>query len=99
MIFPCPKPEKKKNKKPTFNKKKVAKRFEDAGITSCEVMLEQVKDHSGETPAHKHKRRWYLNKGEAINSLEEIVLACPRCHEIMEKDPILTKEVFERLRP
>ena len=96
MIYPCPKLTYKKNKKPEFNKKKVAKMFLDRGITSCEARLEVVKDHSGETPAHRLKRRFYTD--ESINSFEEIILACPRCHEIMEKDPELTKELFKKLR-
>ena len=99
MIFPCPKPTWNKNKKDLFNRKKVIKMFRDMGITSCEILLDEVSDHSGETPAHKHKRRWYLGKGDLINSVNEIVIACPRCHEIMEKDPILTRKIFERLRP
>jgi len=80
-----------------FNKKKVVKMFEEKGITSCEVRLPGCKCF-GEPPAHKHKRRWYLNKGDLINSFEEIVVACPFCHNIMEEDPKLTKEIFNRLR-
>ena len=96
MFNPAPKPEKKKKSKIKFNKKKVVKMFEEKGITICEVRLKEVMDHSGETPAHRLKRRHYTDG--RINSFEEIVLACPRCHEIMEKDPKLTEEIFKRLR-
>ena len=54
-----PKPGKKKKNKVKFDRKKVIKMFENMGITSCEVNLPCCEKY-GETPAHRHKRRWYL---------------------------------------
>lgn len=69
--------------------------FEEMGITSCEVRLPGC-EQFGETPAHRLKRRHYTD--DRINSYEEIVICCPFCHDIIEKDAKLTEEIFNRLR-
>ena len=89
-----PKPQNKKKKK-LWNRAKVIKMFSDLGIKSCEVKLSGC-ENLGQTPAHRKKRRHYTD--DSINSFNEIVIACPYCHDKMEKDPELTKKVFIRLR-
>lgn len=69
--------------------------FKSKGITRCE---NGCSDNSWLTFAHRHKRRWYLNKGELINDYNQILLLCIHCHQKIEKDSILTEETFDRLR-
>lgn len=78
-----------------FNIKKVVKMFREKGITRCEVNLPGC-ERFGETPAHRKKRRHYTDY--KINAFEEILIACPYCHDILEKDPVLTASKFKELR-
>jgi len=80
-----------------FNIKKVKKMFLEKGITDCEVRLPGC-ENSWLTFAHRYKRRFYPAKGD-INGYDQIVMACMKCHQKMEQDKDLTKEVFNRLRP
>ena len=84
--------------KKKFNTKKAKKHVESMGITRCEVRLAGC-DNWFLTYAHRQKRRFYPNDGILLNDPDEYVLACLHCHQIMEQDPTLTKEVFSRLRP
>jgi len=72
--------------------------FAEKGIFGCEVGFQGCTKTLMPTFAHRHKRRWYLNKGESINSFGQIILACMNCHDKMEKNKQLTKEIFEKLR-
>lgn len=47
--------------------------------------------------AHKRKRRHYRTL-EELTDYEEVLLLCGKCHDAIERDPILTKEFFTRLR-
>jgi len=51
------------------------------------------------TYAHRHKRNWYKDKSNGMLwNYKQWILACPLCHEKMEKDKKLTEEIFLRLR-
>ena len=65
---------------------------------TCEVRLEGCWI-SAVTFAHRHKRIWYYDKlDEMLWDRNQVILACPKCHERIEHDQELTKETFERLR-
>jgi hypothetical protein len=99
MIHPVPKPEKKKKKKKVYSPEHCKNMIVYEGVPfTCELKLVGCCGSLCLSIAHRHKRRWYLNKGGLINELNQVVLACANCHGIIEKDPQLTKEIFERLR-
>jgi hypothetical protein len=100
MFNPCPKPEKRKKKKPLFDSKQSFEMLANRGIYSCELMLDEEKCTGSLFPtnAHRHKRRWYLGKGNLIKEFNQIVFACQYCHGIIEQDKHLTAELFNKLR-
>jgi hypothetical protein len=86
------------------DKNKQARRYiaqisEKHNITSCEIRLNGCLNTFGIAPAHRHKRRWYLDKPDFyLWNLNQWVAACQYCHNKIEHDSDLTKEVFNRLR-
>jgi len=93
-FLPCPKPEKKK-KQDDYDIKKVKKEFKEKGIVRCEMCNTEL----FLSFAHRHKRNWYLNKGNTINDFNQILLLCvPKCHLALEKDSKLTEQTFNKLR-
>jgi len=81
--------------KAKFNITKVKMEFIKKGIIRCEL----CNSDSWLSFAHRLKRRHYINKGDLINNFNEMLLLCVPCHQILEQDPELTKQTFERLRP
>ena len=73
-----------------FNHTKVQKMFFEKDMIRCE------KCNTSEwlSFAHRHKRRWYLNKGDLINDFNQILLLCVPCHERIERSKTLTEELF-----
>jgi len=67
-------------------------------ITRCEIKLKVCMGEAGGA-AHRHKRRWYYDKPiEALWDINQWLPACAHCHEIIEFDADLTKQVFLKLR-
>lgn len=83
--------------KKKFNVKKAEGVCLAKGVTYCEVRLAGC-DNGILTFAHRLKRRHYPKDGVLLNDPNEYVLACMKCHQKMEKDPILTRQIFNRLR-
>lgn len=106
MIHPCPKPGKKKNNKVEFKWQEAEAMWKEREMFGCELNLPgKTKEDSctGNNKdflenAHRHKRNWYLGKGNLIQAYEQIVLACHNCHVKIEKDKHLTAELFLQLR-
>lgn len=73
-----------------INKENFAKK----GITYCESCGVSF----GLTFAHKKKRRHYRTVKE-LTDYNEVIVLCLREHEIIEKSPEKTRELFDRLRP
>ena len=82
------------------NKHKVFQQLEERGIFGCEIRLDN-KCTGGlfTTPAHRHKRHWYINTPELLIDLDHVIVACENCHTKIEPNRVLTEEVFQRLRP
>lgn len=78
--------------------KQLKQEFEDRYITSCEVKLEGCTGTWWLTPAHFRKRIEYKSQPEILWTFPEVVLACINCHQKMERDKELTKQVFAKLR-
>lgn len=83
---------------------KLSRIYFDEDINYCELKpfkLSQYcsNDPNGLTYAHRHKRGWYLGQEELLATLRQTVKGCIHCHQVMEKDAKLTKEIFEQLRP
>jgi len=78
-----------------FNIKKVKKEFLEREITRCEI----CNTTEWLSFAHRHKRRWYLGKGELINDFNQILLLCVPCHQALERSKSLTEKTFRVLRP
>lgn len=75
------------------------KRFYGAtDIRSCELRLDGCTGSYALSFAHRHKRNWYLGRPELLSSFNQTVLGCVNCHQIIEKDPELTKKKFLELR-
>jgi 5-methylcytosine-specific restriction endonuclease McrA len=80
-------------------RKKLKKEFEDRGITYCELCGSTF----NLSFAHRKKRRFYYSRipGEEerlLGDWNEVLLLCIPCHQKIEKDAELTREVFNRLR-
>ncbi len=78
--------------KPKFNIKLAKQKFSFMGTTRCEM----CNSDSWLSFAHRKKRRHYTDN--SINSLNEILLLCVPCHQILEKSPTLTVAKFKELR-
>ena len=48
--------------------------------------------------AHRHQRHWYYQRPELLSSYEQTILVCTECHDKIERNDELTKQVFLRLR-
>jgi sugar phosphate isomerase/epimerase len=73
--------------------------FEERGITYCEL----CGNNSFLSFAHKDRRRKYYSRTlgeeeEELGKFENVLLLCVPCHQKIEKDAELTREVFKRLR-
>ena len=82
-------------------RKKLKKIFEEKGIMLCEVRLDDnCWLNNGLSFAHRHKRIWYKKAGREylLGDFRQVILACPYCHDKMEKSQSLTEEIFFKLR-
>jgi hypothetical protein len=78
---------------------KLHKMFWDKGIFLCEANLEGCERGWMLSYAHRHKRLYYYDKpDELLWDYKEVILACLKCHNKMEKSKELTEQVFNRLR-
>ena len=68
--------------------------FGKKGITYCESCGVSF----GLSFAHRQKRRHYRTVKE-LTDYNEVIVLCLREHEIIEKSPEKTRELFDRLRP
>ena len=80
--------------------KKLVKLFQDKGIMTCELKLKGCMGGIWLSFAHLHKRTWYYDKDpDLLSDFNQVVVACMNCHQVIEKDAELTKQMFEILRP
>lgn len=78
---------------------RLKKIYAEKGITECEVRLPGCLKNWALGFAHKHKRQdYYRLSPEMLGNFYQTVLACSVCHNIIEHNKELTKEVFARLR-
>jgi hypothetical protein len=77
---------------------KLKKMYVDKGITFCELKFADCLNNWALGFAHRHKRRWYLGQEEKLTDFNQTILACQVCHEAIEYDKELTRNVFNRLR-
>lgn len=75
--------------KRTYDEREI--RYCEANIYGCESFL-------GLSWHHRHKRRWYYSCPEKLAYFNQTILVCGNCHDILEKDPAMTREWFLRLR-
>jgi len=77
---------------------KLKKEFMAKDITSCELRLDGCWINNALGFAHRHKRDWYNTEPDLLGSFDQVILSCNPCHQKIEYDSDLTKEVFEKLR-
>jgi len=80
-------------------RKMIATIAEEKGLTRCEIQLQGCTQTWPLAPAHLHKRAWYQGDAELLADYNQWVVACNTCHNTIEHNSELTKQVFERLRP
>ena len=68
-------------------------RYRKSGIDYCE----SCGSREWLTFAHRQKRRHYSSIVELVEP-SEVILLCLKEHEKIEKDPELTRQLFEKLR-
>lgn len=68
-----------------------------AHINYCEASIPGCPGFCARTIAHRKKRRHYRTV-EELTDPNEVAVIGAWCHDKMEQDPELTKEVFERIR-
>lgn len=93
---PMAKPERDKRPKAIQNLEALAinkTNFAKLGIIRCESCGTQF----ALTFAHRKKRRFYYNL-EQLTDIAEVILLCQPEHELAEKSPKLTKQLFVKLR-
>jgi len=73
-------------------RKMIADYCELYGIERCELKLDGCTGMA-HAPAHRMKRRYYRT-AEELADPKEWIPACQSCHDKIEKDPELTKQVF-----
>jgi len=99
----CPKP-KKRLKRNTLGiwyrmRKKLDVVYLEKRIITCEAKLEKCLIDWPLAYAHLHKRLWYKNQPELLGDFNQTILCCQNCHQKMEGNNELTKQVFAKLRP
>lgn len=76
----------------------ISEKCEAIGLNYCEVQADdKCSGFLFLAPAHKHKRIHYKS-AEELAAYNEWICACTNCHNIIEDDRELTKDVFKRLR-
>lgn len=78
---------------------KIAEIAEEMNLRHCELQFTGCKKTMFLAPAHKHKRIWYKGNAELLADPQEWICACVVCHDVIEKNPDLTEDVFDKLRP
>jgi len=74
------------------------KLFLNEDTITCEVRFKDCWVHAVQF-AHRNKRRWYYDKpDELLWAKNQVILACPNCHNRLEADKELTRLTFIRLR-
>jgi len=70
----------------------------DKEITTCELGFTGCTHNNFLSFAHRHKREWYRKYPELLYYFNETILACVKCHDIIEVSKGLTEKVFNHLR-
>jgi hypothetical protein len=80
--------------------RELKKIYFNKGINYCEANLNDKCTHGLFLSfAHKHKRIWYYDKpDEMLWNYNQAIVCCISCHQILEKNAELTRQVFEKLR-
>lgn len=81
--------------------KNLKKIYVSKGIDYCELGKRFNSKCSGKmclSYAHRHKRIWYRGRDGLLSDFNQTILICISCHEIIEKDRLLTEHVFDLLR-
>jgi hypothetical protein len=73
-------------------------KYQEKGISSCEIRFDCCLGSFTCGFAHRHKRNWYYGKPELLSSFNQTVLACSNCHNRIENSKELTEFVFNKLR-
>lgn len=79
-------------------RKKIAQIAEKLDMKKCELSLVDCTVSWPLAPAHRHKRAWYKGDAKLLADPKQWVCACQGCHDEIEFDPVLTEEIFIRLR-
>ena len=79
-------------------RKKLKVIYEKKGIMTCEIKLKGCWVNNGLSFAHRQKRIEYYSCPEKLGTFKETLLACPVCHDIIEKNKELTEKLFKKLR-
>ena len=74
--------------------------YQEEGIYSCEAKLPGCMGQMFTGFAHRHKRHWYypVDKWELLEDINQTILCCQVCHDQIENNKDLTRQVFDRLR-
>lgn len=79
-------------------RKQIAIIAEKKDMKKCELGLAACMVSWPLAPAHRHKRAWYKGDAKLLADPKQWICACQSCHDQIEFDPMLTEEIFIRLR-
>lgn len=79
-------------------RKRIAEIAEEKGLNHCEIGLTGCTGGLFLAPAHHKKRAFYKANVDALSDYKNWVCACVSCHQKIEVDEKLTRELFIKLR-
>jgi hypothetical protein len=77
----------------------IVKQAKAKNINYCEIRLEGCLGSFALQRVHRHKRRWYYSRPDALLwHFKQWLIGCHNCHERIENDKELTEKIFLRER-
>ena len=80
------------------SRRMIAEICESLNLSRCEIRLGGCLISWPLAPAHRHKRIFYKGDADRLADYRQWVCACQRCHDIIEHNPELTEQIFQKLR-
>jgi hypothetical protein len=71
--------------------------YEESDIRSCELNIEGCENYPLQY-CHRHERDWYKGNVELLSRLDQCVLGCQWCHNVIDTNKKLRERKFLKLR-
>ena len=79
-------------------REELKKEYDLAGITECEIKSKVCFKNKSLGFVHRHKRIWYDEHPGLLGSMNQTLLGCNPCHDVIEHAEELTEQIFLKLR-